>query len=128
MDDIRAQRTPFAGELLLLLLLATLWGASYSFIKLGVATIVPITLIAARTLIAGMLLLAVARWRGIEMPTDVATWRRFAFQACLNSVIPWTLIVSTARWRRRWRRLRCARSWTPRVAKPRARRSAPSRA
>ena len=27
-------------------LLATLWGASYSFIKLGVATIPPITLIA----------------------------------------------------------------------------------
>ena len=27
------------------------------------------------------------------MPTDAATWRRFAFQACLNSVIPWTLIA-----------------------------------
>src|SRR6516225_2189353 len=31
--------------------------------------------------------------RGINMPTDLATWRRFAFQACLNSVIPWTLIA-----------------------------------
>ena len=27
------------------------------------------------------------------MPTDLATWRRFMFQACLNSVIPWTLIA-----------------------------------
>jgi drug/metabolite transporter (DMT)-like permease len=27
------------------------------------------------------------------MPRDAATWGRFAFQACLNSVIPWTLIA-----------------------------------
>jgi drug/metabolite transporter (DMT)-like permease len=93
MNDIRAQRAAMAGELALLLLLAALWGASYSFIKLGVATIPPVTLIAARTLIAGVLLLLVMRWRGIRMPTDFATWRRFAFQACLNSVIPWTLIA-----------------------------------
>ena len=80
-------------ELALLLLLATLWGASYTFIKLGVATIPPITLIAARTLIAGVLLLLIMRWRGVRMPTDAATWRPFAVQACLNSVIPWTLIA-----------------------------------
>ena len=35
-----------AVELALLLALATLWGASYTFIKLAVATIPPITLIA----------------------------------------------------------------------------------
>ncbi|GLR90657.1 DMT family transporter [Bradyrhizobium iriomotense] len=80
-------------ELALLLLLATLWGGSYTFIKLGVATIAPITLIAARTAIAGTLLLMVMRLRGIAMPADLATWRRFAFQACLNSVVPWTLIA-----------------------------------
>jgi drug/metabolite transporter (DMT)-like permease len=93
MDDFRAPRAAFAGELSLLLLLAALWGGSYSFIKLGVATIPPVTLIAARTLIAGVLLLAIMVWRGVEMPSDIASWRRFAFQACLNSVIPWTLIA-----------------------------------
>ena len=46
-----APRAPIT-ELLLLALLATLWGASYTFIKIGVATIPPVTLIAARTLIA----------------------------------------------------------------------------
>src|SRR3979411_2894452 len=81
------------GDRALLLLLATLWGASYTFIKLGVATIPPITLIAARTLIAGTLLLVVMRARGLRLPKDAATWRRFLFQACLNSVIPWTLIA-----------------------------------
>jgi drug/metabolite transporter (DMT)-like permease len=87
-----------AFELALLLVLATLWGGSYTFIKLGVATIPPITLIAARTAIAGLLLLAALRLRGIKMPRDSATWRRFVFQACLNSVIPWTLIAWAERY------------------------------
>src|SRR4051812_22680396 len=82
-----------AVELALLALLATLWGASYSFIKLGVATIPPLTLISARTLIAGLLLLAIMRWRRLSLPRDGATWRRFLFQACLNSVVPFTLIA-----------------------------------
>lgn len=82
-----------ALELALLLALAALWGGSYTFIKLGVATIPPITLIAARTAIAGLLLLAIMHARGLRLPRDAATWRRFLFQACLNSVIPWTLIA-----------------------------------
>jgi drug/metabolite transporter (DMT)-like permease len=80
-------------DLALLLLLATLWGASYTFIKLGVATIPPITFIAARTLIAGAILVAIIRWRGLSLPRDVETWLRFMFQACLNSVVPFTLIA-----------------------------------
>jgi drug/metabolite transporter (DMT)-like permease len=80
-------------ELALLLALATLWGASYTFIKLGVATIPPITLIAARTLIAGGILVLVIRSRGMRLPRDGATWQRFLFQACLNSVVPFTLIA-----------------------------------
>jgi drug/metabolite transporter (DMT)-like permease len=82
-----------AFELTLLLVLATLWGASYTFIRVGVATIPPITLISGRTLIAGLLLLVIMRWRGVKLPRDAATWRRFLFQACLNSVIPWTMIA-----------------------------------
>jgi drug/metabolite transporter (DMT)-like permease len=83
----------YVAELALLVLLATLWGASYTFIKLGVESIPPVTLIAARTTIAAVVLLGVMRWRGMAMPTDRAVWRRFLFQACLNSVIPFTLIA-----------------------------------
>src|SRR5579871_4115595 len=93
MEKSGSPRTALTSELGLLLLLATLWGASYAFIKVGVATIPPVTLIAGRTLIAGVLLLLIMRWRALRMPTDSATWGRFAFQACLNSVIPWTLIA-----------------------------------
>ncbi len=82
-----------AVELALLLVLAGLWGGSYTFIKLGVETIPPLTLIAARTLIAGLVLLVVIRWRGLTLPRDLATWRLFVVQACLNSVVPFTLIA-----------------------------------
>jgi drug/metabolite transporter (DMT)-like permease len=93
MQEDGSTRAGLTGELALLLLLATLWGASYSFIKIGVATIPPITLVALRTLIAAVLLLLIMRWRGLSMPADAATWGRFAIQACLNSVVPWTLIA-----------------------------------
>ena len=80
-------------DLALLLVLATLWGGSYTFIKVGVETIPPVTLIAARTLLAGAILLAVIRWRRLRLPRDLATWRLFLVQACLNSVLPFTLIA-----------------------------------
>ena len=80
-------------ELALLGVLATLWGASYTFIRIGVETIPPVTFIAARTLIAGSLLLLVMRLRGIALPRDRALWRSFLVQACLNSVVPFTLIA-----------------------------------
>ncbi|MGV1788898.1 DMT family transporter [Rhizobium sp. A37_96] len=86
-------KTNITTELLLLLALATCWGASYTFIRIGVATIPPITLIAARTLIAGGVLLAIIRWRGLRLPRDAATWKRFFIQSCLNSAIPFTLIA-----------------------------------
>lgn len=86
-------RPEHAQELALLLLLSTLWGASYAFIRVGVATIPPVTLIAARTAIAAAVLLGVLKCRGLALPVEPALWRRFLLQACLNSVIPFTLIA-----------------------------------
>src|SRR3954454_8390233 len=94
-SDPRPQN--LAGELALLLLLAMLWGASYTLIRIGVSTIPPITLIAARTAIAGIILWTVMHLRGVRFPRDAANWRRFLFQACLNSVIPWTLLAFAER-------------------------------
>ncbi|SDP58484.1 Permease of the drug/metabolite transporter (DMT) superfamily [Phyllobacterium sp. YR620] len=84
---------PLAREIALLAVLATLWGASYTFIKIGVETIPPVTFIAARTLIAGALLLAIIRMRGLALPRDPDVWKRFFIQACINSVIPFTLVA-----------------------------------
>ena len=80
-------------NILMLLALATLWGSSYTFIKVGVETIPPVTLIAVRTLIAASILVSVIKLRGLSLPRDAPTWRRFLFQACLNSVVPFTLIA-----------------------------------
>ena len=93
MGEAQQQHPKIASELALLLTLAALWGASYTFLKIAVATIPPVTLIAGRTLIAGLLLVVIMRWRGISLPVDAANWRRFLFQACLNSVIPWTMVA-----------------------------------
>src|SRR5258708_25830256 len=82
-----------AREYALLVVLAIVWGASYAFIRVSVATIPPVTLIAARTLIGGALLFAILTSRGIAMPRDAAAWRPFMLQALLNSVLPFTLIA-----------------------------------
>lgn len=93
MAEGRSRNPNLSTELALLGVLALVWGASYSFIKVGVETIPPVTLIAARTLIAGAILLIVLHLRGLALPRDPAMWRRFLFQACLNSVVPFTLIA-----------------------------------
>jgi len=59
------RRSRMQRDWALLVMLATLWGASYTLIKIGVATIPPVTLIAARTLLAGSLLLGVIWMRGV---------------------------------------------------------------
>ena len=79
MSESQPPHPKITSELALLLLLATLWGASYTFLKVAVATIPPVTLIAGRTLIAGLLLVAIMHWRGIKMPADAANWRCFLF-------------------------------------------------
>jgi drug/metabolite transporter (DMT)-like permease len=81
------------ADIFLLLLLSTLWGASYTFIRVGVETIPPVTLIAARTMIAGTILLAWMRLTGISIPHSKQLWKRLFVQASLNSVIPFTLIA-----------------------------------
>ena len=93
MADSPNRNPTLTFDLALLGILATLWGASYTFIKIGVETIPPVTLIAARTLIAGFILLLVMHLRGIALPKDRGLWLGFLVQACLNSVVPFTLIA-----------------------------------
>ena len=85
--------TSKAVDILLLIVLSTLWGASYTFIRVGVETIPPVTLIAARTLIAGLLLIGWMSVSGVAMPGSWVIWKRLFVQAFLNSVIPFTLIA-----------------------------------
>lgn len=80
-------------ELLLLALLALLWGASYLFIKLAVAEIPPVTLIALRVLGAAVFLLVVMSARKEKLPRDPLTWQMLLLQAIFNSIGAWTVLA-----------------------------------
>jgi len=77
----------------LLILLATLWGSTYTLIRISVETIPPMTLICARTMIAAMVLYPILKLKGGSMPLDLRTWRKFAFQALFNTTIPFIMVA-----------------------------------
>lgn len=79
-------------ELALLLLLALLWGSSYLFIKVALAGLPPLSLIALRVSIAAGFLAAVMAWRHERLPRDRRTWRMLFLQAVFNSIGAWTLL------------------------------------
>lgn len=80
-------------EFALLALLALLWGSSYLFIKIAVADIPPITLIAARVTIAACFLIGVLHWTKDALPCDGRSWRMLLLQSFLNSIGAWTLLA-----------------------------------
>ena len=80
-------------EMALLALLALLQGASFSFIKIAVESIPPLTLVMLRASIALPVLWAVVLWRRDRIPTDCSTWGHFFIQAWTASIAPITLII-----------------------------------
>lgn len=80
-------------DLALLLLLSLLWGASYALIRIAVETIPPLTLVAVRVAIATALLQLVLARQGSALPRDPRIWGRFAIQAAMNGILPFTLIA-----------------------------------
>ncbi len=77
----------------LLVLLAVLWGSSYAFIKIAVETVPPLTTIAIRAILAGLILLAVAKAQGHRLDAVRGHWPALLIQALLNSILPFTLIA-----------------------------------
>ena len=82
-----------AVELALLGLLAVLWGGSYPLLKVAVAEIPPLTVIAVRVAVAAAVLTAVARWQGHRLPREAGIWRALLVQAFCNSIGGWTLLA-----------------------------------
>jgi drug/metabolite transporter (DMT)-like permease len=80
-------------EFVLLWLLAGLWGSSYLLIKIALASIAPITLIAIRVSVAAAFLLAVMWFQGARLPKGWSTWRMLLTQAFFNSIASWTLLA-----------------------------------
>jgi drug/metabolite transporter (DMT)-like permease len=80
-------------EMTLLAVLAGLWGSSYLLIKIALATIPPVTLMAARVTIAAIFLLLVMRTRGEHLPVDRRTRRDLFVQSLLNSSVAWLVLA-----------------------------------
>ena len=80
----------------LLFLLASIWGASYLFIKVAVEDIEPAPMMAARTLVAGAVLagyLVIALGRSRALRELRASWRPALVLGALNAAVPFWLIA-----------------------------------
>jgi drug/metabolite transporter (DMT)-like permease len=79
-------------DYLLLLVLSAIWGSSFLLIKLAVATIPPMTLVAARLGLAALAMLLFLAATGRRLPRDWRIWRGFLAVAAIGNVVPFFLI------------------------------------
>ena len=80
-------------EWALLVGLSILWGGSFFFFKVLVATLPPFTVVLGRVGIAAIALNLFLLVRRDPMPTSPRLWGAFAVMGLLNNVVPFTLIV-----------------------------------
>lgn len=91
MPPINRQMTP--TEWGLLVTLALLWGGSYFYIAVAVQAVPPLSIVAFRVTLGGILLYLVVRASGLRLPRDRATWGAFFAMGLMNNVIPFSLIA-----------------------------------
>src|SRR5919106_4788889 len=80
-------------EWLVFVALGIAWGSSYLFIKIGVETLTPFTLVAGRLAIGTAVLAAVLRLSGEGLPRDRRMIGNLVVMALLGIVIPFSLIT-----------------------------------
>jgi len=78
-----------------LLTLAALWGASFLFMRLGAADFGPVALSALRVGVATLVLLPLLLWHG-QAATLRANWRAIAIVGVVNSALPFVLFSVAA--------------------------------
>ena len=85
------------AEWLLLAALVVMWGSSFMFIKIGVATVPTATLVATRLMLGAAILLMVMRRRGARLPSfsgrGLRIWRNYLVLAVIGNCIPFTTIT-----------------------------------
>lgn len=91
-QQMTSGQTRLAFEIGLLLLLALIWGSSFTLIKVALPTIPPFTMVAARVTIAAALLILIALAQGHVLPRRGPVWATFVVQGLLQSALPFTLI------------------------------------
>ena len=81
-----------AGYAVLLGTLALMWGSSYLFIKIGVATLPPLSLVLLRVLVGLAILALVVAVTRTPLPRDARTVGHLAVLGAVNIAIPFWLI------------------------------------
>jgi drug/metabolite transporter (DMT)-like permease len=86
---------PSAASLRWLLLIAVvmLWGSSFALLKVAVATIPPVWVMALRLVIAGVALTGLLLILGGRFSSDLRSWASFLAIAIIGNVIPFLLIA-----------------------------------
>jgi drug/metabolite transporter (DMT)-like permease len=77
----------------LLSALVAMWGSSFMFNKQGLASVGPITLVAARVGIAAIVLIAVVYARGMRLPPMGRVWAAYTLLGLLGNALPFFLIT-----------------------------------
>ena len=78
----------------LLAALVALWGSNFMFVKIGVATVPPATLVASRLVIGAVILVAVVRAMGHTFPPLGRAWIPYAVLAVVGNSLPFWLITT----------------------------------
>jgi drug/metabolite transporter (DMT)-like permease len=86
------ERRPAAGYAVLLGTLALMWGSSYLFIKIGVETLPPLSLVLLRVLVGVAILLVVVAVTRTPLPRDARTIGHLGVLGAVNIAIPFWLI------------------------------------
>ncbi len=79
-------------NLLLLLILGSIWGTSFLFIKIIVGEVGPLTLVSGRLMTATLLIWLLLHLRRIPVPRGRKLWTTYAVLGLLNGALPYALI------------------------------------
>lgn len=88
-----SQRRRSGYEWALLLALVAMWGSSFLFNKLAVATVPPSTLVAARLTLGALCLIALLYMRGSRLPPAGPIWGVYALLGIVGNALPFFLIA-----------------------------------
>ena len=81
-----------AKHFFLILVLAFLWGTSFTAVKVAVVDFTPVQIAFIRVLIGAILVLAVAIFSKVNLPKKLANWLLLLMIALFSNVIPFSLI------------------------------------
>jgi drug/metabolite transporter (DMT)-like permease len=88
---MQQQRT--LGDWALLLSLVAMWGSSFMFNKIAVASVPPATVVAARLALGAATLVAIVYARGARLPPPGRIWAAYALLGFVGNAFPFYLIA-----------------------------------